>query len=102
MKFAEYREGNLGTLKERLWHKGIAFKMPERESKHCWFVSNIDAVDQDTEPKFLSRSLASLRIHLKELRVATTSKIQNEYERRVQKKQRSGGGAGGESEYAVL
>ena len=40
--------------------------------------------ENKVQPKFLFRSLASLRVNLKNMRIATTQKIKAEYDRRVQ------------------
>ena len=84
MKFAEYRQGDLGPLRERRWEVDIGWKKPEKESAPCWFLTNAGGEDQEAEPKFLSRSLAMLRLHLKAARVATTEKIKQEHENRMQ------------------
>ena len=72
---------------ERRWEKEIEWTKPESESSKCWFVSNADVENQEAEPKFLHRSLATLKVHLKNTRVATTKRIKDEYERRKQKNQ---------------
>ncbi len=59
---------------------------PEGESAPCWFVSNAGVQEKDAvEPKFLSRSLATLRVLLKNARLATSQKIKAEYEGRKQR-----------------
>ena len=58
---------------------------PTSESAKCWFVSNAGVEDKGAEPKFLHRSLATLKVHLKNTRVATTKRIKDEYERRRDK-----------------
>ena len=85
LKFAEYRQGDIGPLRERRWQVDIGWKKPEKESVPCWFITNAGCEDQGAEPKFLLRSLAMLRLHLKAARVATTQKIKQEYENRKQK-----------------
>ncbi len=87
LKFAEYRQsGDLGKLSERRWEKEIAWAKPEKESAPCWFVSNAGVEEKDAvEPKFLSRSLATLRVLLKNARLATSSRIRAEYEGRRQR-----------------
>ena len=86
LKFSEYKKsGDLGPLYERRWQREIAWKKAAKESDPCWFVANAGVENQDAEPKFLLRSLASLRVHLKHLRMATTQKIRTEYDGRVQR-----------------
>ena len=87
LKFSEYRQsGDLGPLSERRWEREIAWVKPEKESAPCWFVSNAGVQEKDTvEPKFLSRSLATLRVLLKNARLATSQKIKAEYEGRKQR-----------------
>jgi hypothetical protein len=86
LKFTEYRKsGDLGPLHERHWEREINWKKPDKESDQCWFVANAGVENQEAEPKFLLRSLASLRVHLKNLRIATTQKIRTEYDSRVQR-----------------
>ena len=86
LKFSEYRKsGELGPLYERHWQREITWKKPDKESDLCWFVANAGVDNQAAEPKFLLRSLASLRVHLKYLRIATTHKIRTEYDGRVQR-----------------
>ena len=65
LKFAEYRQGDLGSLRERRWEIDIGWKKPAKESALCWFLTNAGGEDQEAEPKFLVRSLATLRLHLK-------------------------------------
>ena len=67
---------------ERRWKKEIAWAQPTSESAKCWFVANAGVEDKEAEPKFLHRSLATLKVHLKNTRVATTKRIKDEYERR--------------------
>ena len=55
------------------------------ESSKCWFVSNVGVEDKGAEPKFLHRSLATLKVHLKNTRVATTKRIRDEYDRRAER-----------------
>ena len=65
LKFSEYRQsGDLGLLSERRWEKEIAWAKPEKESAICWFVANAGVEDKEVQPKFLSRSLATLRVQL--------------------------------------
>ena len=65
LKFSEYRQsGDLGLLSERRWEREIAWAKPEKESAICWFVANAGVEDEEVQPKFLSRSLATLRVQL--------------------------------------
>ena len=67
---------------ERRWKKEIEWITPTSESSKCWFVTNAGVADKEVEPKFLHRSLATLKVYLKNTRVATTKRIKDEYERR--------------------
>ena len=55
------------------------------ESAKCWFITNAGGQDNYVEPKFLHRSLATLKVHLKNTRCATTQRIKAEYELRKNK-----------------
>ena len=84
LKFSKYKKsGDLGPFYERRWQREIAWKNAAKESDPCWFVANAGVEKQDAGPKFLLRSLASLPVHLKKLRIATTQKIRTEYYSRV-------------------
>jgi len=79
-----------GTLRrsddsERRWEKEITWSQPTAESSKSWFVANAGVEDKGAEPKFLHRSIATLKVHLKHTRVATTKRIKDEYERRRDK-----------------
>ena len=65
LQFSEYRQsGDLGLLSERRWEREIAWAKPKKESAICWFVANAGVEDEEVQPKFLSRSLATLRVQL--------------------------------------
>jgi hypothetical protein len=83
--FDEYRQGSLGSKKERRWEDGIVFQKPAKESERCWFLTNAGVADQGQEPKFVCRSVATLRVQLREMRIATTAKIRTEHETRSQR-----------------
>lgn len=84
--FDEYRQGSLGALRERRWESaGIVFTKPVKESEHCYFLANAGVEDQEQEPRFVWRSVATLRAHLRNTRVATAAKIRMEYEMRSQR-----------------
>ena len=70
---------------ERRWEKEIDWVQLTSESSKCWFVGNAGVEDKGSEPKFLHRSLATLKVCLKNTRVATTKRIKDEYERRRDK-----------------
>ena len=59
--------------------------LPTSESGNCWFVTNAGVEDKTLKPNFLFRSLATLKVHLKNTRVATSRKIKDEYEYRKDK-----------------
>ena len=68
---------------ERFWEHTITWTKPQSESAKCWFVSNAGVEDKTVQPKFMLRSLATLRVFLKNTRIATSQRIRNEYERRL-------------------
>ena len=70
---------------ERCWEKEIVWAYPTSESAKCWFLANAGVEDKEVEPKFVHRSLAMLKVLLKNTRVATTKRIKDEYERRQDK-----------------
>ena len=72
-------------MRERRWEVDIGWKKPEKESASCWFLTNAGGEDREAEPKFVLRSLAMFRLHLKLVRVATTKKIKQELENTTQK-----------------
>ena len=59
----EYRE-TPGPICQKLWETIIDFKRPDVETDACWWVTNMTAKDKEEEPKFLCRSLATLRVIL--------------------------------------
>ena len=59
--------------------------LPTSESAKCWFVANAGVENKSAEPNFLLRSLATLKVHLKHTRIATTKRINDEYEQRKDK-----------------
>ena len=75
----------MGSLKEQRWEDGIALQKPAEESDRCWFLTNAGVSDQAQEPTFVCRSVATLRVQLREMRIATTAKIRTEYETRSQR-----------------
>ena len=56
---------------------------PADESASCWWVANAAETDKTVTAKLKCRSLASLRLELAASRVANTSKLRKEWERRV-------------------
>lgn len=72
-----------GTLEEHLW-KRLKWQWPEDETQTCWWVANLDEDDKTKEAKLTCRSLACLRIELCKTRLATTEKLRNEWEKRLE------------------
>lgn len=70
-----------------MWEDNIEWIQPDSEAAPCWFVTNAGVEDQTVSPKFVYRSLATLRLHLKNTRIATSRRIKTEYDRRKQANQ---------------
>ena len=79
---AEFRE-DPGTLEQARW-KQLSWRVPDKESSPCWWLTNASEEDRAQAPKLLSRSLATLRLELSAQRIATTTKIRREWEARSQ------------------
>ena len=59
--------------------------MPAKQSDVCWWVTNASATDKSVEPKFVARTLVGMKIELQHMRLATTAKLKQEYELRLQR-----------------
>ena len=55
---------------------------PEKETIPCWWIVNKDDPDKKKPPTLLARSIALVRIELCHNRVALTSKLRKEHDRR--------------------
>ena len=72
LTFDMFRE-NLGTLADERW-MGLAWRMPEKETSPCWWLTNSCDSDRTQAPKLLCRSLACMRLQVQSDRIATTAK----------------------------
>ena len=75
---ADFRE-DLGTLQQQRWKK-LDWKMPDDESKPCWWIVN-RLEDKTETPRLLSRSLLCLRLELAANRCASSLKLKLEWEK---------------------
>ena len=74
---------NLGTLQERFWER-CQWTRPATETESCWWIANASEVDRSQRLKLVCKSLAVLRLELQAKRCATSAKLRQEYERRVE------------------
>ena len=72
-----------GTLKERLW-EGMEWHSPADETCTCWWIANAGETDKTTTVKLVARSLQSLRLELVTTHCATSHKLQQTWERRLE------------------
>ena len=73
-----------GTLEERLWKNYSWDFPPENETMPCWWVCNLDEEDLTKETKMICRSLAALHMELCHSRLATTHKLRQEHDKRLE------------------
>jgi len=78
-----YREAP-GTLEERLWRRE-KWDWPENEAIACWWIANYGAEDKTQEVKLVCRSLACMRLELHHSRLASTTKLRAEWDRRMER-----------------
>ena len=79
--FVAFRE-DPGTLVDERW-KQLEWTSPEDETAPCWWL--INAADEQTRPPILvSRSLACMRLEINQHRLATTSKLRHEWDKRTE------------------
>ena len=63
-----------GMLRDKFWEK-CSWTRPLDETSTCWWVANARDVDKLQKVKLICKSLTSLRLKLKEERVATIGKL---------------------------
>ena len=86
--FEEYRL-DPGTVTERRWEL-INWQRPENETSPCWWVANAsdakaaDEEQQEAPVKLVCRSPQVLRLELKAKRCANSTKLRQEWERRLE------------------
>jgi len=72
-----------GTLSERLW-ENIAWEQPPDETCSCWFIANAGETDKEKPVRLVARNLACLRMELRDTRCATSVKLRQTWERRLE------------------
>ena len=72
-----------GTLLERFWEK-IDWRRPSDETCSCWWIANAGEPDKTSPVKLVARSLACLRLELHATRCATSTKLRQTWERRLE------------------
>eukprot|EP00973_Karenia_brevis_P096384 12431531-Karenia_brevis.AAC.1 len=77
-----FRE-NPGTLSEKVWER-CPWTKPADETASCWWVANAAETDKTQKVKLICRSLTVLRLDLHSNRCATTTKLRQERERRLE------------------
>ena len=91
--FEEYRL-DPGTVTERRW-ENLNWQRPADETSPCWWLANAaaakaaDEEDQEAPVKLVCRSLQVLRLELRATRCATSLKLRQEWERRLENNGRS-------------
>ena len=71
-------------MEERLW-KRCKWEFPPRdETQSCWWVVNIDEADQTQDTRMICRSLACLRMELCSSRLASSEKLRQEWDKRLE------------------
>jgi len=73
-----------GTLEERAWKTYKWEFPPDNETLPCWWICNLDEEDHTKEAKMICRSLAALRMELIHSRLATTQKLRQEHDKRLE------------------
>ena len=72
-----------GSLVERLWEK-IEWQCPLDETCSCWWIANTGEPDKTLPVKLVAKSLACLRLELYATRCATSIKLRQTWERRLE------------------
>ena len=72
-----------GTLVERLWEK-IEWLRPSDETRTCWWIANAGEPDKTTPVKLVAKSLTCIRLELQSTRCATSTKLRQTWERRLE------------------
>ena len=86
--FEEYRL-DPGNVRERRWEL-LNWQRPADETSPCWWLANAaaakaaDEEEQDSPVKLVCRSLQVLRLELRATRCATSLKLRQEWERRLE------------------
>ena len=62
-----------GELSQMRWRE-LRWRLPEKETQPCWWIVNASNEDRSQAPKFLARSVATLRLELAQNRIASSIK----------------------------
>jgi len=76
-------------LEERLWKRYKWEFPPENETCSCWWVANLENDDQTVDAKLICRSLACIRMELCTARLATSQKLRQEWDKRLENNSRA-------------
>jgi len=72
-----------GKLDQRLW-EDIEWQRPFDETCSCWFIANAGGDDKEQPVRLIGKSLACLRLELYATRCATSLKLRQTWERRIE------------------
>ena len=78
-----YRESP-GTLEEKLWKRCKWEFPPADETQSCWWIMNMEEADQTQDGRMICRSLACLRMELCSTRLASSQKLRQEWDKRLE------------------
>ena len=62
-----------GELLQMRWRE-LRWRLPKKETQPCWWIVNASNEDRSQAPKFLARSVATLRLELAQNRIASSIK----------------------------
>jgi len=82
-RLAVFRESP-GTLEEKLWKRCKWEFPPADETQACWWIANMDETDQTQDARMICRSLACLRMELCSSRIASSQKLRQEWDKRLE------------------
>ncbi len=71
-------------MEERLWKRYKWEFPPENETRTCWWVVNLESEDQTIDAKLICRSVACIRMELCTARLATSQKLRQEWDKRLE------------------
>ena len=71
-------------MEERLWKRYKWEFPPENETCTCWWVANLESEDQTVDAKLICRSVACIRMELCTARLATSQKLRQEWDKRLE------------------
>ena len=62
-----------GEILQMRWRE-LRWRLPKKETQPCWWIVNASNEDRSQAPKFLARSVATLRLELAQNRIASSIK----------------------------